>query len=172
MTERDVTAPHPTEDDFIPEDVLALKLGVDRAFVKKARGVKGTDWIRGDALRVFWTPAAASRLTATLTHLPEPPPAEKDAPQASHGPRLGDTAVHVVVQARYRGLPMRVLYSHPAGEVFNPGHPHIIRVSSSTLFAPGMRVRARFLGNQCWEFDGNPDDPMAGRRLPRRQGQW
>jgi len=170
-----------------PEDHLTTALGVPRRTLREARtaGTRGVDWeLTGK--RIWWSQEATDRFVAQLSpaSVPLDPPETPVVPSNGHV-ELAAPQVLRVVQWNFPNR--RVIHCVPESEVNTAqegtnglrqdGRPQdqdrvAVRVRDSRLFRTGMRVLARPVLGSAWQFEGNPDNPAAGPRGPRRPGRW
>ena len=77
---------------------------------------------------------------------------------------------------RCTGYPNKALLLCRRAEEAEPtGHTaRRVMVGDRSRFAPGMAVlaRLRFGHADLYDFEGNPENPAAGCRLPKRPGCW
>ena len=147
----------------VAEDHLHKRLGVARSWIRENRGQEGRWWVRTPA-GIKWSAAGVDALTALLR--------ENGGPSEATPPiELMDT---LVVWRSH--LPnRRVVLAHREDEqagLVTVQSALTVWVGDSRHFQPGMRLLARLRSGQCFDFVGNPENPAAGRRLPRRLGRW
>ena len=144
----------------MPEESVATTLGLDRKKVASFRGPEGGRWQHGPNRRVLWS---AEGVEAVQAELGGKAVVEK----------LPDgLQVFVVVKV---GMPnARVLLARPENAAADA---ELLVVylgfnGDSRRFARGMRILVRHHRGAAWNFEGNPDRPEEGRRLPRFAGRW
>lgn len=146
----------------IPEDVIKQRLGVARSWIRDHRGPEGQFWKRA-AAGVMWTQAGVDALVAMVAQTP-----------AGENP-LPPDEVEVLVVWRTRMPNRRIVLAHrenDAVDAVTTASAQTVWVGTSDRFVPGMRLLARLRSGQYWDFAGNPENPAAGRRLPRSVGRW
>jgi hypothetical protein len=152
----------------ITEQSMAMRLGVDRNWLREHRGEAGDLWTYGPNRQVCYAEKATDALAAILD--PEkagrgghPADAEKPLPGAA-----GDGPA-VLVVLRCRWVNRRVVTAKTS-----EGKTVTVWVVDSRRFAPGMAI----LGSPrpgrpgVFDFAGNPENPADGPRMPRRPGIW
>lgn len=160
----------------VSEASVSNRLGVSVAVIRSLRGVEGEDWVTGKNRRRLWSEAAVEK-AAALLH-------EKGAPDttSSTESRLGPSGNAVPPENPLESLTVArggfhnrlVLHAVENGETYDPRAPRVVHVRDNRNFAAGMVILARRVRERAtvYEFEGNPDNPAAGRRLPRRFGKW
>ncbi len=152
-----------------PEFEVCEFLGVPIWEVKKLRKnlPDGVSWKKTAGGRILWSSVGVARAEAllargaslTLGVYHQIPPSEKK----------------VLTVARVRTP--KVSHVVEEGQVYDPARPVHLRLPKPVgrWFAKGMKVLGRLRGNGTpiiYSYAGNPDQPNAGRRFPRRVGQW
>lgn len=162
-----------TEPFQIAEATLVKQWGVTRSLLREMRSenppagrvfIRGVDWT-GDAKGVFWTPAAADEVAASIGIQP--------APQNQTPALLVETLTVV-------SKPLRPVMTHAGPVLCHFGNPHLIqalrqngervyvRVPDASKFTTHlitgepMRLKARLDSGQ-WLLD---------QRAPRWRGRW
>lgn len=167
------------------ETQMAFRLGVDRDWMKAHRGPKGVLWDIGPHGQITYTPAAYDALVALLEPKtagpaepsPEALPVAENAPAPAGEPVLVEAAAKSPGPAEAETLEVvwcrfpnqRVLQAKTAG-----GDLVTVWVLQARRFAPRMRILAfpRPGRPNVYDFAGNPENPLAGNRMPRRPGVW
>lgn len=157
------SAPTPLDEQTfgLGEDSVAAAVGISRKEVAGRRGPEGVRWFYGANRRILWTQGGLEALQAELA-------AENGAPGPAAGPGQAVETL-TVLQGRLRNR--RVLLAYRA----DPGQRITVYLGSNgdgSLFLPGMKILARPLRGAAWVFEGNPEAPERGRRMPRRIGRW
>lgn len=162
--------PQGPEGFTVSEEQLHKRLNMPRSWIRERRGPEGQWWARLPA-GIHWTPAGVEALVAMITEKSAPDSeAEKPAADA-----LPPDVVDTLVVWRSRLPNTRVVLAHEMG--VDPQSISILNactvyVGNSRHFVPGMLLLARRRMGKYFDFAGNPENPAAGRRLPRRPGRW
>lgn len=158
-----------------PEEAVRQKIGVARSWVREHRGPEGLHWQRvGQA--ILWSDRGVAALEMALNaKMPAAVEEPRTEPKTA-APELPEPVVTLVVW-RSRIQNQRVLLAHAEGvdsHVVTVMTALTVWVRDNTRFQPGMRLlaRARTGSDRLFDFAGNPDNPAAGCRLPRRPGLW
>lgn len=171
---------------ILTEQQVALRLGVAATWVREHRGEIGIDWSK-DQGRVLWTEAGLARLNAILEHASRPSGSPQDGPERKSAPCIlpgnenppcgasalaaaeKNAAVTLTV-ARSGFINTRVLLARSAGSE----RLLTVWVTDSRRFQPGLSILARPWPGRpnVFTFAGNPENPAAGPREPRRKGVW
>jgi hypothetical protein len=144
----------------LPEDEIAQRVGISRKDVAGRRGPQGERWEYGPNRRVLWSQAGLEELKRELA--PESAPEKNGAP-------VSPLAVLTVWMTRFENR--RVLLAYRA----QPEERLTVYLGfngDNTRFLPGMKLLARPWKGAAWIFEGNPEAPDKGRRMPRVIGRW
>jgi hypothetical protein len=151
-----------------PETEASQFLGVPIAEVKKLRQdlTDGVSWKKMAAGRILWSVLGVARAEALLA---------RRASLALLGSQIPTSEKKALVVARVRTP--RVLHVTEEGQVYDPAHPAYLWLPrpAGRWFIKGMKVLGRLRGNgtpTVYDYEGNPAQPLGGRRFPRRVGQW
>lgn len=150
----------PSPQEFIDEEAIAARLGVDRDWLRTQRGQRGVDFKRGNGGRIEWSADAVERLAVQA---------------AVPTPKIEKSAAVVLVVAKV-DLPAQ--YQLACVEPGVPLHTRhawkLVRISGLMRgrFIPGMRLRAEQNPDLGWRYLGNPEDPAAVIKYPKRRGLW
>lgn len=141
----------------IPESEIMRQLGLDAGSVRAARGTEGERWRRGPNSRVLWSAEGVEALRRAI-----------DPSSAENAPDAAPVRAMTVLACRFANR--RIIHAET---------PEKERVTvflgangDSFRFLPGMQVLARHREGAVWDFEGNPENPAAGRRFPRAVGRW
>ena len=131
--------------------------------MKTYRGTKGVDWSFGPNYAVLWSADAREKLRHDLqpTHVKNQPSFEKAAAVAT------DPTETLTVSPKRVPNPRMVLATRACGELVK-----VMLGGQAELFWHPMKLLATPGENQLWHWTGNPANPKAGRRLPRKKGVW
>jgi hypothetical protein len=151
-----------------PESEASHLLGVPIAEVKKLRQdlSDGVSWKKMASGRTLWSDLGVARAEALLA---------RGASLVLAGPPLPPSEKKALTVARVRTP--RVLHVVEEGQTYDPARPvHLwLPKPAGKWFLKGMKVLGRLRGNgtpAIYDYEGNPDHPLGGRRFPRRVGQW
>jgi hypothetical protein len=163
----------------IPERAVLDRLGISHAMLKERRGQKGGRWSQGAHGRAMWSEEGIAALVAELAG--PAGAADKSAPpEAAVAPEKAATpppeAVETLLVWRCTGYPNKALLLCRRAAEPEPtvNTARRVMVGDRSRFAPGMAVlaRLRFGHTDLYDFEGNPDAPAVGCRLPKRPGHW
>lgn len=154
------------EEFHLPEDVVSARLGVDRNLLRKARGPENGRWAFGANRRVLWSEKGVAEFQAGL-----------DAPAGPSEP-APESDLQILEVWNSKVPNRRSLLAYPQGS--NPENAaaeercvvYLGANGDNRRFIPGMKILARHHRGATWWFEGNPDDPKSGRRMPRGIGRW
>lgn len=161
----------------ITEQSLAMRLGVSREWLRDNRGEIGGLWSRAAHNQVCYSHAAYDALSAlleprkdaTAVETPALPENAASGQPAGTAERKNGPSAEVLTVHLCRFANRRVIHCHTV-----LGETVTLWVLDALKFAPGMRVlglpRAGRPG--VYDFAGNPENPGAGPRMPRRAGVW
>lgn len=144
----------------IPEESVALRLGLSRKQVAENRGPEGGRWAFGPGRRVLWCLQGIALLEEQLF----PGSSENGVPCAN------PARVLTVLNTRCHNRRV-MLASNPENGAGNVT-VYLGANGDASRFLPGMRILARHHRGAAWIFEGNPDQPQQGRRMPRAVGRW
>jgi len=147
------------------EDELMRDLGFSRSMIRNLRGKRGEDWEVGPNGRVRWAEPAVRRLVAEIHEEKTAQPKAAD-PKPAPAPEKHPAETLAVSTKRVPNQRI-VLAERTDGA--------LVKVwvgGQADLFRAPMRLLARPGENDLWHWIGNPDQPTAGKRLPRRKGRW
>jgi hypothetical protein len=141
----------------IPESEVCRSTGLDASTVRARRGQEGIHWRKGPAGRVLWSQEGVENLRRSI----DPSSAEKS-------PTVAAAQALRVIRARFPNRKILVCEG-PDGESVTVA---LGNNGDNFRFLPGMTVLARHREGAVWDFEGNPENPAAGRRFPRAVGRW
>lgn len=150
---------------LVPEEAIAERLGLSRAQIRAARGPEKGRWAFGPNRRVLWSQDGLALLQA-----------EVSAPVAENVEPAEGLAVLVVWQShvpnRKTLIALRKGVAPETAEAADHCVVYLGHNGDNRRFVPGMEVLARPYRGAAWWFEGNPESPEHGRRLPRAVGRW
>lgn len=168
----------------LTEQQVALRLGVPTEWVRQHRGPRGQLWERVERGPILWSESGASELEKALAAENAPGTAREalpavttlaspeKAPSASGGPVAAKNAagVEVLVVRRVGFTNRRILHASPENA---PGVV-TVWVQDSNRFELGLEILGRPWPGRpgVFTYAGNPKNPAAGPREPRRKGVW
>lgn len=141
----------------IPETDVCRITGLSPESVRAARGEEGGRWKKGPNNRVLWSQEGVDELARVI-----------DPANAKNAPSVAPAKALTVLGARFPNRKI-LICEGPEKErvtVFLGSNGDNFR------FLPGMQVLARHREGAVWDFEGNPENPAAGRRFPRAVGRW
>lgn len=159
----------PDQTFGLPEETVADLVGLTKRDLAQHRGPMGGRWAKGPNKLILWSAAGVEDLKRELqpeTGGPEAPKTENAAPAPE---------IVVVLSARLPN-PRVLLACRPGVDGHRQPEKRLTVYlganGTNTLFIPGMSILARPHRGAAWIFEGNPDAPERGRRMPRAIGHW
>jgi hypothetical protein len=149
-----------TQVDFtLPEEAVATQLGLSRKVVAEHRGSEGGRWGYGPNRRILWSPAGVETLQHEL------------AGKIENAPSL-PAGLTVLVVTRVGFVNRKVLLAQAENAPGVDLNVYLGNNGDSLRFQRGQKILARFRRGATWDFEGNPERPQDGRRMPRYAGKW
>lgn len=161
--------PTPVQTFDLPEEAVAEHLGLSRDQVRTARGPQGEWWDYGANRRILWSENGVAALRSLIAAPVDPVPPENEA-------AVPPAAVLAVWNPKVPNRRTLVAYRKGlAPENAAPDDRCIVYLGANgdnRRFVPGMEILARHHRGATWWFEGNPEQPENGRRMPRGVGRW